>query len=417
MTSFIMTQILGPDQSGITHHVRKEKGTMTTRQSGIRLAKRLDEVGFSDIVQIRNKVMELRAEGLQVHPMHMGEPYFETPQAIKYAAIQALVENQTHYPPSSGLLPLREALVQKLAIKNRIHVTADEVIATMGGMQGLYAAFQSVLDPGDDMLVFAPFWTPISDLVTGAQARPLLVPTISARRNGIRKTLELFSTPQTRAIYYNTPQNPSGVVFTRAEAEEVAAFAIQRDLVVIADEAYEDLVYDGEHVSIASLPGMAERTITSYTFSKTYGMTGWRAGYAVAKEPFMSGLRKVVLYSTNGVTTPVQYAMIEALATPEAEIVRHREEYRKRRDLLVAGLNEVGLECPPPAGAFYAFPDAEKIHKDSRKAAQILLDKAHIATIPGSVFGAQGEGHLRFGYAVTMKEIEDCVAALRRYFA
>jgi len=390
---------------------------MVTKQSGIRLAKRLDEVGFSDIVQIRNKVMELRAEGVDVHTLHGGEPYFETPADIKYAAIQALVENQTHYAPSSGVLPLRTALVEKLAAKNNIHITSDEVIATVGGSQGLYAAFQSVLDPGDDALVFSPYWTPIGDLVTGAQARPLLVPTSTARRNGIRKTLEQFSTPHTRAIYYNTPQNPSGLVFTRAEAEEVAAFATERDLIVIADEAYEDLVYDGEHVSIASLPGMAERTITCFTFSKTYAMTGWRAGYAVAQEPFMSALRKIVLYSTNGVATPVQYAMIHALKTPKAEIARIREEYRKRRDLLVAGLNEVGLECALPAGAFYAFPNAERIHKNSRTAAQVLLEKAHIATIPGSVFGAQGEGHLRFGYAVTIKQIEDCVEALRKFLA
>lgn len=387
------------------------------KMTGIRLAKRLDEVGFSDIVQIRNKVMELRAEGVDVHALHGGEPYFETPADIKYAAIQALVENETHYAPSSGVLPLRTALVEKLKTKNSINATSDEVIATVGGSQGLYAAFQSVLDPGDDALVFSPYWTPIGDLVTGAQARPLLVPSSTARRNGIRKTLEQFSTLKTRAIYYNTPQNPSGLVFTRAEAEEVAAFAIERDLVVIADEAYEDLVYDGEHVSIASLPGMAERTITCFTFSKTYAMTGWRAGYAVAQEPFMTALRKIVLYSTNGVATPVQYAMIHALKTPKSEIARIREEYRKRRDLLVAGLNEVGLECESPAGAFYAFPNAEKINKNSRTAAQILLEKAHIATIPGSVFGAQGEGHLRFGYAVTIKQIEDCVEALRNFLA
>jgi aspartate aminotransferase len=400
-----------------TKLLMKGRGMATTKVSGIRLAKRLDEVGFSDIVQIRNKVMAMRAEGLQVHSLHGGEPFFETPDEIKFAAVRALVENQTHYAPSSGLLPLRKALVEKLAIKNGIHVNTDEVIVTMGGAQGLYAAFQSVLDAGDDALVFSPYWTPISDLVTGAQARPLLIPTITARRNGIRKTLEQFATPRTRAIYYNTPQNPSGLVFTRAEAEEVAAFALDRDLIVIADEAYEDLVYEGKHVSIASLPGMAERTITAFTFSKTYAMTGWRAGYAVAKEPFMTALRKIVLYSTNGVTTPVQYAMIQALATHESQIAGRREEYRKRRDLLVAGLNEVGLECAPPAGAFYAFPNVEKINRNSRTAAQILLDKAHIATIPGSVFGAQGEGHLRFGYAITVREIEDCVEALRGFFA
>lgn len=390
---------------------------MTTRKTGIRLARRFDEVGFSDIVQIRNKVMSMRAEGMQVHALHGGEPYFETPEEIKYAAMKALVENQTHYALSSGLLPLREALVDKLARKNKIQMTPEEVIATVGGSQALYAAFQSVLDPGDDALVFSPYWTPIRDLVTGTQARPLLVPTITARRNGIRKTLEQFSTPKTHAIYYNTPQNPSGLVFTREEAEEVAAFAIERDLVVIADEAYEDLVYEGEHFSIASLPGMRERTISCFTFSKTYAMTGWRAGYAAAPEPFMTAIRKVVLYSTNGVATPVQYAMIRALATPESEIGAHREQYRKRRDLLVGALNQVGLHCDPPAGAFYAFPNVEKIHKNSRTAAQILLEKAHIATIPGSVFGAQGEGHLRFGYAITVNEIEHCVAALHKFLA
>ena len=184
---------------------------MPTKQSGLRVAKRLDEVGFSDIVQIRNKVMELRAEGVKVHALHGGEPFFETPGNIKYAAIQALVDNQTHYAPSSGLLPLRQALVEKLSAKNRIQATTDEVIATVGGSQALYAAFQIVLDPGDDALVFSPYWTPIADLITGTQARPLRVPSSTARRNGIRNTLEQFSTPRTRAIYYNTPQNPSGL--------------------------------------------------------------------------------------------------------------------------------------------------------------------------------------------------------------
>ena len=204
-------------------------------------------------------------------------------------------------------------------------------------------------------------------------------------------------------------------MFTRAEAEEVAAFALERDLIVIADEAYEDLVYDGEHVSIASLPGMAERTITCFTFSKTYAMTGWRAGYAVAKEPFMTALRKIVLYSTNGVATPS--AVCNDPGARDARIADRSASRGVSQTARSAGcrLNEVGLICEPPAGAFYAFPNVEKIHKNSRTAAQILLEKAHIATIPGSVFGAQGEGHLRFGYAITMREIEDCVEALRRF--
>ena len=388
---------------------------MPTVRSALRVAKRLDEVGFSDIVQIRNKVLDLRAAGKPVHAFHGGEPFFETPQPIKDAATRALAENRTRYAPSSGIDPLRAAIAARLQAKNRIEATAADVLVTSGGAHALYAAFQAVLDPGDDALVFSPFWTPIRDMVTLAQARPVMVPTATARRNGLTSALAHFATPATRAIYYNTPQNPSGVVFTRQEAEEVAAFAIQRDLVVIADEAYEDLVYDGEHVSIAALPGMAERTITAYTFSKTYAMTGWRAGYAVAKEPFMTALRKLVLYSTNGVSTPTQWAALEALSTPQAAIDARRREYRERRDRLVAGLNELGLTCDPPAGAFYAFPSVTRIHKDSRQVAALLLDKAQVATIPGVVFGAQGEGHVRFSYAVAPEAIESGLEALRRF--
>jgi aspartate aminotransferase len=388
---------------------------MVSAKSGLRVAKRLDEVGFSDIVQIRNKVLDLRATGKAVHAFHGGEPFFETPEAIKYSAVRALVENKTKYAPSSGIVPLREAIARKLKAVNGVDASADDVIVTAGGAHALYAAFQAVLDPGDDVLLFSPYWTPIRDMITCTEARPMLVPTATARRNGITEMLEHFTTPKARAIYYNTPQNPSGVVFSRAEAEEVAAFAIKHDLIVIADEAYEDLVYGGEHVSIGSLPGMAERTITAYTFSKSYGMTGWRIGYAVAKEPFMTGLRKLVLYSANGVSTPTQWAALEALAIPRAAIDARREEYRQRRDLLVSGLNEAGLECEVPQGAFYAFPSVAKIHKDSRRAAATLLDKAHVATIPGVVFGAQGEGHVRFGYAVPLEAIDAGLGALRKF--
>lgn len=381
------------------------------------LAKRLDEVGFSDIVQIRNKVLELRAAGQPVHAFHGGEPFFETPDSVKDAMTQALAENRTRYAPSSGIEPLRTALVRKLQERNGIDASVEDVIVTEGGAHALYVAFQAILDPGDDMMLFAPYWTPIRDMITMAQARPVMIPSSGARRNGITATLEHYSTPQTRAIYYNTPQNPSGLVFSRQEAEEVAAFAKKHNLVVVADEAYEDLVYEGEHVSIASLPGMAERTITCYTFSKTYAMTGWRIGYAVAKEPFMTGLRKLVLYSTNGVSTPTQWAALEALAVPQSVIAARREDYRKRRDLLVTGLNELGMECELPAGAFYAFPKISKIHKDSRKVAAMLLEKAHVATIPGVVFGAQGEGHVRFSYAVAPEAIQEGLKALRKALA
>jgi aspartate/methionine/tyrosine aminotransferase len=387
---------------------------MISKKTALHVAKRLDEVGFSDIVQIRNKVLELRAAGQPVHAFHGGEPFFETPDAVKFATVRALVENKTRYAPSSGLDPLRAAIARKLQTKKHIDAGPEDVLVTSGGAHALYVAFQAILDPGDDMLLFSPYWTPIRDMITMAQARPVMVPTATARRNGIAATLEKFSTPATRAIYFNTPQNPSGFVFTRQEAEQVAAFAIQHNLIVVADEAYEDLVYDGEHVSIASLPGMADRTITAWTFSKTYAMTGWRIGYAVAREPFMTALRKLVLYSTNGVSTPTQWAALEALAIPESAIAARREDYRQRRDLLVKGLNDLGLPCDSPAGAFYAFPSVAKLHKESRQVSAMLLEKAHVATIPGVVFGAQGEGHVRFSYAVAPQAIEAGLEALRK---
>src|ERR1700744_1354942 len=333
-------------------------------KDAMRLAKRLDEVGFSEIVQVRNKVIELRAEGQKVHAFHGGEPFFETPSTVKYALLSAAVENKTRYAPSSGIEPLRHAIAAKLNERNNLEVSTENVIVTAGGAHALYVAFQAVLDPGDDVLLFSPYWTPIREMITGCQARALLVPTATARSAGLTRTLKDFATPHTRAIYYNTPQNPAGTVFSRQEAEEVAAFAMDRDLLVIADEAYEDLVYQGEHFSIASLAGMAQRTISTYTFSKTYAMTGWRIGYAVATEPFMSGLRKLVLYTANGISTMTQWAALEALHIPRAELDARREQYRQKRDLLVNGLNEIGLPCEMPQGAFYAFPRINRISKD-----------------------------------------------------
>jgi aspartate aminotransferase len=282
-------------------------------------------------------------------------------------------------------------------------------------MQGLFGAFQSVLDPGDEILLFSPFWTPIKDLVAHCQAKFVLVPTQEARELGFEQTLTQYTTERTKAIYYNTPQNPTGVMFTEAEARSVAQFACERDLIVIADEAYEDLVYDGEHFSIASLEGMFERTISTFTFSKSYAMTGWRLGYAVASEPWMTGLKKTTLYSSNGVSTPTQWAGLAALQLDQYLLDQHTQEYRRRRDLMLAGLNELGLPCETPAGAFYAFPDVSRISSDSRKAAEILLSTAKVAAVPGIVFGPHGESHLRFSFSTSLETIEAGLDSLRRH--
>jgi len=379
-----------------------------------RLASRLDEIGFSDIVNIRNRIMKLRAEGATVHQFEGGEPYMPTPDFVKDAMTRALAENKTRYAPSSGIPELRAAIADKLRAKNNIPAEAGEVMIVNGGMQGLFGAFQSVVNPGDEVLVFSPFWTPIKDLIAYSQGKTILVSTDEARKDGFEKTLARYATDRTRAIYYNTPQNPTGVVFTRDEALAVARFAEARDLVVFADEAYEDLVYDGEHFSIASIDGMFERTITLFTLSKSYAMTGWRLGYAVATEPWMTGLRKTILYSSNGVSTPTQWAGLAAFTTASDLLETNRRAYQERRDLMLAGLNEIGLPCETPAGAFYAFPDVTRINADSRKAAEILLERAQVATVPGVVFGPHGEGHLRFSFSTSIENIEAGLDSLRR---
>jgi aspartate aminotransferase len=379
-----------------------------------RLAARLDDIGFSDIVNIRNRIMKLRAEGATVYQFEGGEPYMNTPDFVKQAMLRALEENKTRYAPSSGIPELRAAIADKLRTKNNIAAQASEVILVNGGMQGLFGAFQSVVNPGDEVLVFSPFWTPIKDLLAYSQGRTILVPTSEARAEGFERTLARYSSERTRAIYYNTPQNPTGVVFTRDEAQAVARFAQDRDLIVIADEAYEDMVYEGEHFSIASNEGMFERTISVFTLSKSYAMTGWRLGYTVAAEPWMTGLRKTTLYSSNGVSTPTQWAALAAFTADTDMLETNRVAYLRRRDLLLAGLNELGLHCEKPAGAFYAFPDVSRVSSDSREAAEILLERAQVATVPGVVFGEHGEGHLRFSFSTSLETIEAGLDSLRR---
>jgi len=387
---------------------------VSTAPSVYRLAARLEAVGFSDIVKIRNRIMELRAAGATVYQFEGGEPFLNTPEHVKEAMTRALAENRTRYAPSSGVQELRAGLAKKLQLRNRIPAEAGDVIIQNGGMQGLSGAFQTVVNPGEEVLLFSPYWTPVKDLIAGCEARAVLVSTDEARREGFANTLVRHTNAKTRAIYYNTPQNPTGVVFTRAEAEAVAAFARERDLIIIADEAYEDLVYEGEHVSIASLEGMWERTLTCYTFSKSYSMTGWRIGYVAASEPWMTGLRKTTLYSTNGVSTPTQWAALAALNSAPDFFDETRAQYRERRDLMIGGLNEIGLTCAPPAGAFYAFADATRIHADSRTAAEILLDRAQVATVPGIVFGEHGEGHLRFSFSTSLDNIRAGLDSMRR---
>jgi aspartate aminotransferase len=380
-----------------------------------RVARRFDSVGFSEIVQVRNRVLALLAAGHKVWRFEGGEPYMPTPQPIKDAVARALARNETRYAPSSGVPELRQAIVEKVRRKNGIPADDESPIVVNGGMHGLFSAFATLLDPGDEVLLFSPYWTPIVDVITYHGAAPVLVPTARARAEGLTAALARAITPRTKVLYWNSPNNPTGDVFSRAEVEEVCAFTCDRGLAVISDEAYEDLIYEGEgHVSPACFPGMADRTLSVFTLSKTYSMTGWRAGYVIVPERWRTAMRTVVLYSINGVSTPTQWAMLEALRLPDDFLKEAHAGYRRRRDRLVAGLKEAGFAIETPRAALYVFPRVPAVlGTDSKAAARELLDRARVATVPGIVFGPEGEGHLRFSFSVAEEMIAGGVEALR----
>jgi aspartate aminotransferase len=380
-------------------------------------ARRFESVGFSEIVRVRNRVLDLLAAGEKVWRFEGGEPYMPTPPPIRDAMTRALARGETRYAPSSGIPELRTAIVAKVARKNGIPADRESPIVTNGGMHGLFAAFATLVNPGDEVMLLSPYWTPIVDVITYHGGVPVRVSTADARRDGLFRTLERSVTPKTRVLYWNSPTNPTGDVFTRAEVEEMSRFAFEHGLAVISDEAYEDLIYEGEaHVSPASLPGMEERTITVFTFSKTYSMTGWRAGYVIVPERYRAAMRTVVLYSINGVSTPTQWAALEAITLPDDFLREAREGYRRRRDRLAAELAAAGFEIESPRAALYLFPRIPaSLGADSRKAAETLLDAAKVATVPGMVFGPEGEGHLRFSFSVTEEMIAGGVEALAAF--
>ena len=382
-----------------------------------RTARRFESVGFSEIVKVRNRVMELLAAGQKVWRFEGGEPWMPTPEPVKLAMGDALARNQTRYAPSSGVPELLAAIADKLRKRNGIPVDDGAATVVNGGMQGLFAAFAALLDPDDEVLMISPYWTPIVDLIAYHQARAVLVPAEEARRDGLAAALARRVTAKTKVLYWNSPNNPTGEVYSRAQTEEAAAFARERGIAVISDEAYEDLVYEGEPaVPIASLPGMAERTITAFTLSKSYSMTGWRLGYVVAPERWRSAIRTVVLYTTNGVSTPTQWAAVEALRRGTEFVAEWRDGYRARRDRLVAGLRAAGFSIEPPRAALYLFPRIPAwLGADSRAAARALLDGAKVATVPGVVFGAEGEGHLRFSFSVSEEMVAGGVEALSAF--
>jgi aspartate aminotransferase len=401
----------------------------------------LDSVPFSGIIRIRDMMYSVE----RPFRLDQGDVSFDAPDSVKAAMAKAIADNRSHYLQTAGVPRLQELLAEKLRRKNAVPVgSPDEVLVTNGGIHALYILFQALLDPGDEVIIPDPQWPPAEGTILSARGVVVRCPLHEAMgwRLDVDELAERI-TPRTRVIYLNSPHNPTGGVLTRHDLERIAALAQAHGLWIVSDEAYEDVVFDVEHVSIASIAGMYPMTVPVYTFSKSYAMTGLRLGYmAVADTALRDRVRKVLFFTTSNVSSVVQYGGIGALEGSQDVVERYRTELQARRDLFYAGVNTPGgiLAGQPPNGAFYAFlrfdPDWKRrmalppagrfpanpaVSPDGQKSpswelTEHLISAGRIGCIPGVDFGPTGEGYLRFCFARDRAELEGALNSLRELF-
>jgi aspartate aminotransferase len=393
----------------------------------VRMASYLDQVPFSGIIRIRDMMYSVA----NPYRLDQGDVSFDAPDTVKNGMTRAIAENHSHYVQTTGIPQLRELIAEKLRRSNAIPILdVEDVLVTNGGIHGLYILCRSLLDPGDEVLIPDPAWPPAAGNILAAQGVPVGYTLHESR--GWQPDLdeiEALITPKTTVLYLNSPSNPTGGVLTRAYIERLAAIAQRHDLWVISDEAYEDVVFDGAHVSIASLPGMYERTFPLYTFSKSYAITGLRLGYiAVNDAAIRDRAKKILFYTASNVASVVQYGGISALEGSQDCIEAFRTELRARRDLFYAGVKEAAGDVfsgQPPAGAFYAFlrinpewsggdPATRSV---SWRMVEYLIKNGRIGCVPGVDFGAHGEGYVRFCFARDRGELTGALASMQQLFA
>ncbi|MBL8058082.1 MAG: aminotransferase class I/II-fold pyridoxal phosphate-dependent enzyme [Anaerolineales bacterium] len=363
------------------------------------------------------KYFDIAATMKDVISLGIGEPDFVTPAPILQAGIQALQHGETHYTSNSGLLELRRAVAGNLQHLYGVSYDPEaEILLTVGVSEALYLALTALLDPGDEVIVPEPCFVAYTAEVAFAGGVPVTVPTrVEEQFQVTAAAIAERITPRTKALLIGYPNNPTGAVLSREYLAEIAALAVQHNLIVISDEIYDRLVYGFEHVCVAALPGMRERTITLGGFSKSHAMTGWRLGYAAGPAEILSAMRKVHQYTIMSAPTAAQYAALEAYTAGEPFVQQMVAEYDRRRKLLVNGLNSLGLDCFEPKGAFYAFPSVAKSGLDEAGFADKLLEEEHVAVIPGSAFGASGTGFVRLCYATAYEKIEQALERMERF--
>ena len=381
----------------------------------MRLAARMDRIGTETAFEAAARARALEATGRSVIHLEIGEPDFDTPANIREAAKRALDRGATHYSPTVGIPELRAAIAADATARKCFNVSPDRVVVVPGGKPVMFFAMLALIEGGDEVIYpdpGFPIYESMVDYVGGtAVACPI------RQENGFRldpKELASLVTRRTRLVIINSPANPTGGVSTRQDLEQIAAIAREHDLTVLADEIYGRILYEGEHISIASLPGMAERTIVLDGFSKTYAMTGWRLGYAIVPEKLVTPFSRLIVNSVSCTNAATQWAGVEALTGPQDSVAAMVEEFRVRRDLIVDGLNSIpGVTCLRPEGAFYAFPDISGTGLSGAELADRLLHEGGVSALAGTACGHVGRNHLRFSYANSRENIAEAVKRTR----
>jgi aspartate/methionine/tyrosine aminotransferase len=378
----------------------------------------MSHIGTETAFEVSARARALEAAGRDIIHLQIGEPDFDTPANIREAAKRALEEGATHYAPYPGIPALREAIAEDAAARKGFAVEPSQVFVTVGGKGVMLYAILGIVDPGDEVLVPDPGYPIYESLTRFVGGTPVSVP--------IRQELDFridldelrsLVSPKTRMLVINSPANPTGGVLTRSDLEAIAELAISRDLVVLADEIYGRILYDGEeHVSIASLPGMAERTIVLDGFSKTFAMTGWRLGYAIVPPSLVPTYGQLVINTISCAPTFAQVGAVEAIRGPQEPMASMVEEFRARRDLVVAGLNDIpGIECRSPKGAFYAFPRVTGTGFTGKELADRLLAEAGVCVLAGTAFGGVGVDHVRISYANSRENLTAALGRIRDF--
>ncbi|MDI7276109.1 MAG: pyridoxal phosphate-dependent aminotransferase [Anaerolineae bacterium] len=385
----------------------------------MKLARCMSRLGTETAFEVLARARALEAQGRDVIHLEIGEPDFDTPQYIVEAAVQALRRGETHYTPSAGIPSLREAIAEEVGRMRGITVSPDEVVVTPGAKPIIFFSLLALAEPGDEVIYPNPGFPIYESMINFVGATPVPVPLREER--GFRFDVdELGSkvTRRTRLIILNSPHNPTGGVLSREDLAAIAELALGHDLMVLSDEVYSRTLYEGEHCSIASFPGLKERTIILDGFSKTYAMTGWRLGYGAMPTALAACVNRLMVNSVSCTAAFTQWAGVEALRGPQEDSARMVEAFRERRDAVVAGLRSIpGLTCVEPKGAFYVFPNISAAGMPSKLFADSLLEKAGVAVLSGTSFGAYGEGYVRLSYANSLENLRRAVERIADFVA